>query len=215
MNVKSIAQLFLASLIFFLPISNASAEKINIDEAYYEKNLIGQCLFGFSKQRNEKIKISFESKTSGRYLTESFIDSKQEISLSDGNIVLKNPRGKFAIRIDIKNGKSFARDIKKSERDEQEVFLGDCKTSYSKMNNLPAFPSASVAASNGGAPAAPSTVKVDKNEIAALEKKLAALKQKAARKEEYQKMRSLLDQKLKEVQAQIQMLEQEYKDVLN
>jgi len=58
-------------------------------------------------------------------------------------------------------------------------------------------------------------VNVEKHEIAALEKKLAALKQKSARKEEYQKMRALLDQKLKEVQGQIQMLEQEYKDVLN
>ena len=73
----------------------------------------------------------------------------------------------------------------------------------------------SVAASSGGSSAAPSTVKVDKNEIAALERKLAALKQKIALKEEYQKMRALLDQKLKEVQGQIQMLEQEYKDVLN
>ena len=208
-------RLCLALIALAFPISSASAEKINIDEAYYETNLIGKCLFGFSKQRNEKIKISFESKTSGRYLSESFIDSKQEISLSDGNIVLKNSRGKFAIRVDIKDGKSFARDVAKSERDEGEVFLGDCKTSYSKMNNLPAFPSASVAASNGGSSAAPSAVKVDKNEIAALEKKLAALKQKSARKEEYQKMRALLDQKLKEVQGQIQMLEQEYKDVLN
>lgn len=172
-------------------------------------------MFGFNKPRNEKIKISFESKTSGRYLTESFIDKKQEISLSDGNILLKNPQGTVAIRIDFKNGQSYSRDIKKSERAEAEVFSGDCKTSYSKSNNLPAFPSSSVAASSGGSSAAPSTVKVDKNEIAALEGKLAALKQKIALKEEYQKMRALLDQKLKEVQGQIQMLEQEYKDVLN
>jgi len=69
-------------------------------------------------------------------------------------------------------------------------------------------------------------ISIEEDEIKALEKKLEALKQKAARKSEYLKLRALLaqelkdlqdqfDQKLKEVQGQIQMLEQEYKDVLN
>jgi hypothetical protein len=208
MKSKFIVGSLLALAIFSLLGSNASAEKINIDEAYYEKNLIGQCIFGFSRERNERVKILFESKTSARYLTESFLDAKQEISLADGNIIAKNPRGSFSIRLDNKDGKSFSRDAKKAERDEVQVFLGPCETPYSKMNTLPALPSALSVSSTA-------TVKVEKDEIAALEKKLAALKQKAARKEEYQKMRALLDQKLKELQGQIQMLEQEYKDVLN
>jgi len=72
----------------------------------------------------------------------------------------------------------------------------------------------------------PLDISIEEDEIKALEKKLEALKQKAARKGEYLKLRALLaqelknlqdqfNQKLKEVQSQIQMLEQEYKDVLN
>ena len=72
----------------------------------------------------------------------------------------------------------------------------------------------------------PLDISIEEDEIKVLEKKLEALKQKAARKGEYLKLRKLLaqelkdlqvqfEQKVREVQGQIQMLEQEYKDVLN
>lgn len=72
----------------------------------------------------------------------------------------------------------------------------------------------------------PLDTSLEENEIKALEKKLEALKQKAARKGEYLKLRKLLDQKLRdiqvqyeqkltEIQEQIRFLDQEYKDVLN
>jgi len=107
------------------------------------------------------------------------------------------------------------RDIKKKNDKPNPVYLGSCKTSWSNYKDLPALPAASATSSGSKSDSKLVSAAPDKNEIAALEKKLAALKQKAARKEEYLKMRSLLDQKLKDVQNQIQMLVEEYKDVLN
>ena len=60
--------------------------------------------------------------------------------------------------------------------------------------------------------APPSTVVAD-DEIKALERKLELLKQKASRKTEYQKMLGMLEAKLQEIQDQIKMLNEEYKDV--
>jgi len=60
---------------------------------------------------------------------------------------------------------------------------------------------------------APLSVGVADDEIKALERKLELLKEKVARKTEYQKMRGILEVNLKEVQDQIKMLDEEYKDV--
>ena len=60
---------------------------------------------------------------------------------------------------------------------------------------------------------APQSVSIADDDIKALERKLELLKKKASRKTEYKKMRGMLEVKLKEVQDQIQMLDEEYKDV--
>ena len=60
---------------------------------------------------------------------------------------------------------------------------------------------------------APHSVSIADDDIKALERKLELLKKKASRKTEYKKMRGMLEVKLKEVQDQIQMLDEEYKDV--
>ena len=60
---------------------------------------------------------------------------------------------------------------------------------------------------------APQSVGIADDDIKALERKLELLKKKASRKTEYKKMRGMLEVKLKEVQDQIQMLDEEYKDV--
>ena len=60
---------------------------------------------------------------------------------------------------------------------------------------------------------APLSVSIADDDIKALERKLELLKKKASRKTEYKKMRGMLEVKLKEVQDQIQMLDEEYKDV--
>ena len=60
---------------------------------------------------------------------------------------------------------------------------------------------------------APHSVSIADDDIKALERKLELLKKKASRKNEYKQMRDMLGVKLKEVQDQIQMLDEEYKDV--
>jgi len=207
-----LVRIVLTVAVFLVPLSSANAEKIFVDKAYYEKNLQGQCIFAFSERNNAIAKVVFESPTTARFMTESYIDAELKVSFSKGNLGLESQRGglkKYALITQA--NQSFMHEIgKKLKKQNDEVFLGNCDTNwkyYQRLGTLPLATSTAVAKS--------ATVKVEKDEIAALEKKLAALKQKSARKEEYQKMRALLDQKLKEVQGQIQMLEQEYKDVLN
>ena len=216
MSLKSIAGLFFALLTFSFPLGFASAEQVRLDAAYYEQNLLCKCIFGFSERRNERVKIFFKSKTEARFLTETYLDNKMEVSLSNGNMKINWGSGGATYSLVTENSQSFMFDVKKGlNKPSDEVYLGDCKTKwdyYERLDPLPVVavrPAVKTPSSKNGMDS------IDKNEIAALEKKLAALKQKAARKEEYQKMRALLDQKLREVQGQIQMLEQEYKDVLN
>lgn len=209
--MKKLIKFLLSAMLVSLPISNAFAEKVQLTEAYYEKHLLGNCMFLFSKQNNQRVKISFNSKNSGEYILENYRKAPLELSISNGNLVIKSPRGTSTVEIKHENGKSYSRNVDKN--DEIPNYLGDCNTKWDKYENLPSFPASSV--SSTASASSPAVVKVEKNEIAELEKKLAALKQKSARTEEYKKMRSLLDQKLKELQDQIRMLEQEYKDVLN
>lgn len=212
--VKNLLCKFLLPLtILAFPISSAIAEKIQIDEGYYEKNLLGNCMFVFSKTNNQRVKIAFNSKTEGKYILENYREAPLELSTSDGNLVIKSKRGITTVEFNLENGQSFSKDVTK--KDDTPSYLGDCKTKWDKYETLPSFPPSSTTSATSGSSSSPAPVKVDKNEIAELEKKLAALKQKSARTEEYKKMRSLLDQKLKEVQDQIRMLDQEYKDVLN
>jgi len=212
MKNQSLAMILLSIAVFLVPLNSVKAETIFVDKDYYEKNLQGQCIFGYSERNNAISKIVFESATKARFLTESYIDVELKVSFSNGNLGLESARGgPKTYALITQSNQSFVHEIeKKLNKAKDEVFLGDCKTNWKYFERLGPLP---LPASTAAANTAP--VKVEKDEIAALEKKLAALKQKSARKEEYQKMRALLDQKLKEVQGQIQMLEQEYKDVLN
>jgi hypothetical protein len=215
MRVKFSAQSFLALAVLCFPLSNAVAEKINLDDAYYEKNIAGNCLFSFSNERNVKTKFQFKSKNELIYTTNAYDEFKLRTSFSNGNLIMKTQSNRtITARLDYEGGRSFLQNVKKPIT-KSEVHVGPCETEWDYYTRLPALPPSSNTASAAPPSAKPEVVKVEKDEIAALEKKLAALKQKSARKEEYQKMRALLDQKLTEVQGQIQMLEQEYKDVLN
>ena len=208
MRIVSAIKLVFLVAVFSFSTSNAIAEKINLTDAYVEKNFVGQCVMLFSYKTNGYAKLEFKSKNRGTVFTESGYVLDADISFPDGNIRTKHQYGDVTSEIYIEDGKSYIKDLSQ-RHPKQPTHLGPCKTKYSDISSLPSLPSTS--APIASAP----VVKVEKNEIAELEKKLAALKKKAGRKDEYLKMRSLLDQKLKEVQDQIRMLEQEYKDVLN
>jgi hypothetical protein len=208
-------RVFLALVTLSIPISNASAEKVRITDEYYDNVLWGNCMYAFSDRLNARVKIFFRDRDVVQYITETYIDVELKVAKPDGNLALTGQRGTTTLQLDVENNQSYMRDIKKKNDVPNPVYLGSCKTSWSNYKNLPALPAASTASSGSKPESKQVSAAPDKDEIAALEKKLAALKQKSARKEEYQKMRALLDQKLKEVQGQIQMLEQEYKDVLN
>jgi hypothetical protein len=214
MKIKLIARLLLILVTLSFSMSNALAEKIEIDAEYFQNNMVSNCMFAFSKERNGMSKIEFKSEKNAVYSAESLgRDVGVSIKLANGGIHVTDPRINRKFQFSFENGKSYIRDQRNTQP--EQVYLGSCKTKWSEARNLPSFPLTSIAAVTEQPTSSQVSVKVEKDEIAALEKKLAALKQKSARKEEYQKMRALLDQKLKEVQGQIQMLEQEYKDVLN
>ena len=215
MTLKFITRLLLALVTLSMPISNAAAEKVRITDEYYDNVLRGNCMYAFSDRLNARVKIFFRDRDVVQYITETYIDVELKVAMPDGNLALTGQRGTTTLQLDVENKKSYLRDIKKKNDKPNPVYLGSCKTSWSNYKDLPALPAASATSSGSKSDSKLVSAAPDKNEIAALEKKLAALKQKSARKEEYQKMRALLDQKLKEVQGQIQMLEQEYKDVLN
>ena len=206
-NVSLIRLVFLMA-IFSFPTGNAIAEKINLTDAYVDKNFVGQCVMLFSYKTNGYVKLELKNKRRGTIFTESGLVLDADISFPNGNIRTKHQYGDVTSEMYVEDGKSYIKDLSVASHPKQPTHVGPCKTKYSDISSLPPLPSTS-------APVSSAPVKIEKDEIAALEKKLAALKQKSARKEEYQKMRALLDQKLKELKGQIQMLEQEYKDVLN
>jgi hypothetical protein len=206
----------LAILSILFPLNFASAEKIQVDDKYYEKTLLGKCIFGFSKSANQRVKISFETKGKARYLTESYQDREMDISLSVGNMAINWGSGGATYSLITENNQSFMRDVKKDlNRSSDRVYYGDCATKWDNYESLDPLPIGVIPSSSSVSTPQKLPIITEKDEIAALEKKLAALKQKAVRKEEYLKMRNLLQQKIDEVQGQIRMLEQEYKDVLN
>jgi hypothetical protein len=215
MTFKFIARVLLALVTLSIPISNASAEKVRITDEYYDNVLWGNCMYAFSDRLNARVKIFFRDRDVVQYITETYVDVELKVATPDGNLALTGKNGTSIFQLEVENNQSFMRPIKKKNADANPVYLGSCKTSWSNYKSLPPLPAASVASSDSKSESKEFSAARNKDEIAALEKKLAALKQKSARKEEYQKMRALLDQKLKEVQGQIQMLEQEYKDVLN
>jgi len=207
------------TLVFFVvssPFSFASAEKIKVDDAYYEKTLLGKCIFGFSKSANQRVKIAFVSKGKARYQTDAYQDRALDVSLSAGNLAINWGSGGATYSLITENNQSFMPDIEKDlNRSSDRVYFGDCKTKWDNYESLDALPIVAISSSHSVSSSQKISASSGKDEIAALEKKLAALKQRALRKEEYLKMRSLLQQKIDEVQGQIRMLEQEYKDVLN
>ena len=214
--VRHIFTKILAFLFFSVLFSGpVLAEKINLDGRYFWTKIMPNCLMIYSKKDRMfwKVQLTSPVKWTAKITTEAWDVFEAKVSFPDGHFRMEHQYGSSIMVFTRENGKSYFRNVDQSESEKQLIRVGRCKTKYSNISSLKFLPpsegSASTAAVN------PSTVKVEKGEIAALEKKLAALKQKAARKEEYQKMRALLDQKLKEVQGQIQMLEQEYKDVLN
>ena len=200
----------LLSVMFSGPVL---AEKIHLDERYFWTKVYPNCLMIYSKKNRMFWKIQLRSRDKAQITTEAWDVFEAKVSFPDGHFRMEHQYGSSTMVFTRENGKSYFRNVDQSESEKQLIRVGRCKTKYSNISSLKFLPPSEGSASTAAANPAP--VKVENGEIAALEKKLAALKQKAARKEEYQKMRALLDQKLKELQGQMQILEQEYKDVLN
>ena len=221
MYFKRLSKLILVSIILLSPVRNAYAGQIQLDEAYFYKNLDGKCIFIFNKNINGYLKFKFNKKDQGTIFTQSGVVRDATVSYPSGNFRIefegRNGIMSATSAVIFENGKSYSYNLEKGLSDKREIYLGLCKTSFSKVKTLGSWPPTEgvQSAQLTKERSEPKSSTSNADEIAALEKKLAALKQKSARKEEYQKMRALLDQKLKEVQGQIQMLEQEYKDVLN
>ena len=200
----------LLSVMFSGPVL---AEKIHLGERYFWTKVYPNCLMIYSKKNRMFWKIQLRSRDKAQITTEAWDVFEAKVSFPDGHFRMEHQYGSSTMVFTRENGKSYFRNVDQSESEKQLIRVGRCKTKYSNISSLKFLPPSEGSASTAAANPAP--VKVENGEIAALEKKLAALKQKAARKEEYQKMRALLDQKLKELQGQMQILEQEYKDVLN
>jgi len=200
----------LLSVMFSGPVL---AEKIHLDERYFWTKVYPNCLMIYSKKNRMFWKIQLRSRDKAQITTEAWDVFEAKVSFPDGHFRMEHQYGSSTMVFTRENGKSYFRNVDQLESEKQLIRVGRCKTKYSNISSLKFLPPSEGSASTAAANPAP--VKVENGEIAALEKKLAALKQKAARKEEYQKMRALLDQKLKELQGQMQILEQEYKDVLN